>query len=94
MFGSSWHAPPRGRGSVSGDPGGGATSVYTPYQSQLNKSPLSKSPFSKSPFSKSPTHRGLLAVFQEFCMVEQCLCDLRDVGDRESSFRLATRSSF
>ena len=62
--------------------------MYTPYQSRLNKSPLSKSPFSKSPFSKSPTHRGLLAVFQEFCMVEQCLCDLRDVGDRESQLQI------
>ena len=25
MLGSSWHTPPGGRGSVSGDPGGGAT---------------------------------------------------------------------
>ena len=31
MLSSSWHTPPRGRGSVSGDPGGGATSVYTTY---------------------------------------------------------------
>ena len=31
MLGSSWHIPPRGRGAVSGDPGGGATIVYTTY---------------------------------------------------------------
>ena len=31
MLGSSWHASPRGRGSVSGDPGGGAISVHTTY---------------------------------------------------------------
>ena len=31
MHGSSLHTPSRGRGSVSGDPGRGATSVYTTY---------------------------------------------------------------
>ena len=32
MLGSSWHTPPRGRGAVSCNSGGGATSVYMPYR--------------------------------------------------------------
>ena len=47
-----------------------------------------RAPLSKSPLSKSLTHRGLLAVFHELCKVEQCLCDFRDVGDRESQLEI------
>ena len=27
-------------------------------------------------------------MFHELCKVEQCLCDLRDVGDRESQLQI------
>ena len=99
MLGSSRDTPPGGRGSVSGGPGGGLQSVDMLYSNGTNIGPLpivkahqsqhNKSTPNKSPLSKSPAYRGHLGVFHKLCKVEECRCDLRDVGDKESQLQIA-----
>ena len=63
--------------------------IVKAHQSQHNKSTPNK-----STLSKSPAYRGHLGVFHKLCKVEECRCDLRDVGTERASFRLPTKPSF
>ena len=97
MLGSSWHTPPGGRGSVSGDPGGGATiSGHALYivKTMKDRATALLSPPNKSPLSESPAYRGLLAVLHKLCKVEESLRNLRDVGDRESQLQISHQVLF
>ena len=61
----------------------GLLPIVKAHQSQPNKSTPNK-----STLSKSPSYRGHLGVFHKLCKVEECWCDLRDVGDRESQLQI------
>ena len=73
--------------------GEGLQSVDMLYSNATNIGPLPivkahQSQHNKSTPSKSPAYRGHFGVFHKLCKVEECRCDLRDVGDRERQLQI------